>query len=332
MADGGPRRVRTLGKEERMSRAMVLTDFGGPDVLQWREVDAPAPKPGEVLVRVRAAGVGPTDLHIRAGHLAAVFPQRAGDVLGFEVAGVVEAVGAEADAAIGDEVAALLFAQGGYGELVTATRWQPKPAEVSWDAAAALPASAEAAVGTLTEARAATGETLVVLGAAGSVGSIIVQLAARRGIRVVGVAGDRDARLVEELGGEFVPYGDDVFGRISPGIDAVIDAAGRGDLAAAVSATGDPSRVVTLTGGPEVARSGARMSRPGPGRAPDALALTMPLLADGSLRLKDRRTLPVEQAAEAHRLLESGETRDKLVLCFGEPAPNTTIDQEADTA
>lgn len=147
-------------------------------------------------------------------------------------------------------------------------------------------------------------------------------------IRVVGVAGDRDARLVDELGGEFVPYGGDVFGRIGPGIDA----AGRGDLAAAVSAAGDPSRVVTLTGGPEVARSGARMSRPGPDRAPDALALTMPLLADGSLRLKDRRTLPVEQAAEAHRLLESGETHDKLVLCFGEPAPNTTIDQEADTA
>ena len=299
-----------------MSNAIVITEFGGPEVLQWREVQPPAPQEGEVLIRVRAAGVGPTDLHIRAGHLAAVFPQRPGDVLGFEAAGVVEAVGEGVDAHVGDEVAALLFAQGGYGELVTATMWHPKPAAVTWAAAAALPASAEAAVGTLRESRAVAGETLAVLGAAGSVGSIIVQLARSQGIRVIGVASNRDADLIRELGGEPIAYGGNVFDRINTPIHAVIDAAGHGGLVDAVALTGDASRVVTLTGSPEAALSGAHMSHPGPDRAPDALAITMPMLANGELQLKARRTLSIREAAEAHRLLESGETNDKIVLTF----------------
>jgi NADPH:quinone reductase-like Zn-dependent oxidoreductase len=299
-----------------MTNAMVITEFGGPEVLQWRPIETPEPKRGEVLIRVKAAGVGPTDLHIRAGHLAAVFPQGPGDVLGFEAAGVVEAVGDGVDAVPGDEVAALLPAQGGYGELVATAVWHPKPAGVGWAEAAALPASAEAAVGTLDAIHAAAGETLVVLGAAGSVGAIVVQLARARGVRVIAAASERDRALVERLGGEWVAYGDGVFDRIGTRVDAVIDAAGRGGLTAAVAATGDAQRVVTLVGGPELAASGARMSVPGPDRAPDALRITMPLLASGALVLKQRRELPVAQAAEAHRLLESGATRDKVVLTF----------------
>lgn len=299
-----------------MTNAMVMTGFGAPEVLQWRPIETPAAKRGEVLIRVKAAGVGPTDLHIRAGHLRTVFPQGPGDVLGFEAAGIVEAVGEGVDAAPGDEVAALLPAQGGYGELVTTAVWHPKPAQVTWAEAAALPASAEAAVGTLDAIRAAAGETLVVLGAAGSVGAVVVQLARARGVRVIGAASERDRALVERLGGEWVAYGDGVFDRIGTRVDAVIDAAGRGGLTAAVAATGRADRVVTLVGGSELAASGALMSVPGPDRAPDALRITMPLLASGALVLKQRRELPVARAAEAHRLLESGATRDKVVLTF----------------
>lgn len=299
-----------------MTNAMVMTAFGGPEVLQWRAVETPTPKRQEVLIRVKAAGVGPTDLHIRAGHLANVFPQRPGDVLGFEAAGVVEAVGDGADAEVGDEVVALLPAQGGYGELVATGVWFSKPAAVSWAAAAALPASAEAAVGTLHEVRAAAGETLVVLGAAGSVGLIVVQLARARGVRVIGAAAERDRALVEGLGGEWVAYGEGTFDRVDADVDAVIDAAGHGGLTEAVAATGDASRVVTLVGGPEVASSGARMSTPGPDRAPDALQATVPLLASGALVLKERRDMPIGEAAAAHRLLESAGAREKIVLTF----------------
>ncbi|MBW8485294.1 NADP-dependent oxidoreductase [Actinomadura parmotrematis] len=298
-----------------------MTGFGEPEVLQWREVPDPVPAPGEVLVRVRAAGVGPTDLNIRAGHLAKVFPQGPGSVLGFEAAGVVAAVGeGTAGAAPGDEVVAYLPHQGGYGELVATPVWSAKPAGVGWAAAAALPASAEAAVGTLREIGAAAGETLVVLGAAGSVGMIVVQLARARGVRVIGAAGERDAELVRGLGAEHVAYGDGVFDRAAARagrVDAVIDAAGRGGLAEAVAATGDPARVVTLADPAGAAAAGALMSQPGPGRAPDALDVALPLLAAGDLRLKERRELPLERAAEAHRLLASGAIRDKVVLTLG---------------
>ncbi|WP_382309420.1 NADP-dependent oxidoreductase [Herbiconiux sp. UC225_62] len=301
-----------------MAYAVVLTEFGDPDVLAWQEVPEPRAEAGEVLVRVRAAGVGPTDLNIRAGHLSKVFPQGPGSILGFEAAGVVEELGEGATGvAVGDEVAVYLPRQGGYAELVSAPVWFAKPADVDWESAAALPASAEAALGILREVRLADGETVVILGAAGSVGVIALQLARSWGARVIGAASERDEQLIRDLGADFVPYGDGVFERVAAltdRIDAVLDVAGHGGLAEAVAVTGDPSRVVTLVDHAGAVATGARMSDPGPNRAPDALAVTMPLLASGSLRLKAHLALPVQDASEAHRRLASGETHDKIVL------------------
>jgi NADPH:quinone reductase-like Zn-dependent oxidoreductase len=299
-----------------MSKAVVLTGFGAPDVLAWQEVTAPTPGDGEILLRVRAAGVGPTDLHIRHGDLAAVFPQRAGSVLGFEAAGEVAALGAGVrGVAVGDAVAALLPAQGGYADYVTTPVWQAKPDAVGWADAAALPASAEAALGVLRQVEVASGETVVVLGAAGSVGLIAVQLAVRSGARVIGAVAGRDAALIRELGAEPVTYGDGVFDRIAalaPRVHAVLDVAGRGGLPDAVRATGDAHRVITLAdpSGPAI---GVRLSNPTPERAPDALAVTMPLLATGDLRLKPQVSYPMPEAAKAHQELENG-LRDKVVL------------------
>lgn len=304
-----------------MTHAMVLTEFGDPEVLQWKEVADPTPGAREVLVRVKAAGVGPSDLNIRAGHLAKVFPQGPGSVLGFEAAGVVEQLGEGAEGvAVGDEVAVYLHKQGGYGELVASDVWFAKPPEVDWEEAAALPASAEAALGILRELAVKDGETLVVLGAAGSVGVIAVQLAHSWGVRVIGAAAPRDEQLIRDLGAEFVAYGEGVFERVAAlteNVDAVADVAGHGGLTDAVGATGDGSRVVTLADPVGAGAAGARMSDPGPERAPDALNITLPLLASGSLRLKAHKALPLTQAAEAHRLLGSGETHDKIVLTVG---------------
>lgn len=292
-----------------MSKAIVLTQFGDPSVLQWEQVDDPSPGPGEVLIRVRAAGVGPTDLNIRAGHLAQVFPQTSGSILGFEAAGTVAAIGEGVSGIkVGDDVAASLPAQGGYAELVTATKWFPKPPEVSWTDAAALPASAEAAV---------EGETLVVLGGAGSVGLLVLQIARTRGLRVVASASEQDAQLIRDLGGLPVLYGPGAFERIrqvTSTVHAVVDAAGKGGLLDAVAATGNPSRVVTLSDAPGAAESGAHMLEAGPDREPDALAVTMPLLAAGTLTLKTTMSMPMTEAAEAHRLLEAGKTHSKIIL------------------
>ena len=277
----------------------------------------PEPGPGQVRICVKAAGVSPTDPKIRRGDLRAVFPLPGGAVLGFEAAGVVDALGSSVSGVQeGDEVASLLAGLGGYGEYAIASSWTHKPPNVSWSDAAALPASAEAAVGILKQLGVAKGETLLVLGAAGSVGMIATQLAVSRGATVVGAASPRDHDLVRDLGGVPVSYGAGLADRvreISPSVDAVLDAAGKGQLPDAITLAGGPARVMTLAD-EHAADLGVALSVPTPDRAPEAVDQTMPLLASGALRLRRQRQLPMAAAAEAHRLLENGEAAEKLVL------------------
>jgi NADPH:quinone reductase-like Zn-dependent oxidoreductase len=284
----------------------------------------PEPSERQIRIKVRVSGVGPTDLKIRRGELDAVFPLPEPAVLGFETAGTVDAVGAEVTGvAVGDEVAALLPSLGGYGEYALAAAWTPKPPQVSWDDAAALPASVEAAVGVLRQLEVARGETLLVLGGGGSVGIIATQLAIRQGLGVICAVGERDEALIRELGATPVRYGSTLFAGVrehTDGVDATLDAAGQGGLQDAIALTGGSERVITLAdkGAEEL---GVRLSVPKPDRAPDAVDLGMQLLSSGELRLRSQRTLPMSAAAEAHRLLEDGETHEKLLLATGpEPA------------
>jgi NADPH:quinone reductase-like Zn-dependent oxidoreductase len=300
-----------------MPKAVVLTQYGPPDVLVWKDVPMPAPGPGQVRIRVKAAGVSPTDPKIRRGDLEAVFPLPPDAVLGFEAAGVVDALGPSVSGVReGDEVASLLLGLGGYGEYALASSWTPKPPNVSWSDAAALPASAEAAVGILKQLGVSRGETVLILGAAGSVGMIATQLAVSQGAMVIGAASPRDHDLVRHLGGVPVIYGAGLAARvreISPSVDAVLDAAGKGQLQDAINLAGGPARVMTLADD-HAADLGVALSAPTPDRAPQAVDQTMLLLASGALRLRRQRQLPLRDAAEAHRLLENGQAHEKLVL------------------
>ena len=277
------------------------------------------PEPGErqVRIKVRASGVGPTDLKIRRGDLGGVFPLPEPPVLGFETAGVVDAVGDEVgDVAVGDEVAALLPSLGGYGEYVLAAAWTRKPAHVSWKDAGALPASVEAAVGVLRQLDVAEGETLLVLGAGGSVGIIAAQLAIRQGLKVIGAVGVRDEALIRELAVTPVRYGSELLSsvrRVADRVDATFDAAGRGGLEDAIALTGGAARVITLAA-ERASELGVRLSVPTPDRAPDAVEIGMQLLAAGELRLRSQQSLSMSAAAEAHLLLEQGRAHDKLLL------------------
>jgi NADPH:quinone reductase-like Zn-dependent oxidoreductase len=301
-----------------MPNAVVLTEYGPPDVLEWRHVPMPDPGPGQVRLRVKAAGVSASDPKIRAGYAQAAFPLTPPDaILGFEVAGVVDMLGPDVSGVDeGDEVAGLLLALGGYAEYVLASSWTPKPSNVSWSDAAALPASAEPALGALKQLGVSEGDTLLILGAAGSVGLIAAQLAVARGATVVGAAAPRDHDLLRSLGAVPVAYGPGVADRVRDSVasvDAVLDAAGKGGLSVAVALAGDPTRVITLAD-PNAADLGVAFSVGTPDRAPEALDQTMPLLASGALRLRRQRHLPMEEAAEAHRLLENGEAHEKFIL------------------
>jgi NADPH:quinone reductase-like Zn-dependent oxidoreductase len=289
-----------------MTLAVVLDDFGGPDVLRLGEVEVPAAGPGQIRVRLRYAGVGPTDLAIRAGHLKGVFPAGPGAVLGFEGAGVVESVGdGVLNVAPGDEVAVFLPRLGGYADLVVADYWVRKPANVSWTDAAALPASGEAAVRVLDQLAVKAGETLLLLGAAGSVGRIATQLAVAAGVEVIAAVRPADFATARELGAEPVDYAQPVERKV----DAVFDASGKSDLNAAVTAAGGPQRVITLSD-PRGPQLGVRLSNVVPEGVDDALRKAI----TAGLKLQPQTIAPLGDAAVVHARLESGELRGKALL------------------
>jgi NADPH:quinone reductase-like Zn-dependent oxidoreductase len=310
-----------------MPRACVVTEYGPPEVLEWEEVPIPEPSGAQIRIKVRVSGVGPTDLKIRRGDVKDVFPLPEPAVLGFETAGTVDALGENVTGvAVGDEVAALLLSLGGYGEYALATTWTPKPPNVSWSDAGALPASAEAAVGVLRQLGVGEGEKLLILGAGGSVGMIATQLAIRQGVRVIGAVGARDEALTRELGATPVRYGRDLVANVrevTDRVDATFDAAGRGELADAITLTGGPDRVITLAD-EHAADFGVRFSIGTPDRAPDAVDIGMQLLAAGELRLRAQRLVPMPRAAEAHRMLENGHAHEKMVLTTGAGPGNDT--------
>jgi NADPH:quinone reductase-like Zn-dependent oxidoreductase len=298
-----------------MPNAVVMTGYGPPEVLKWAGVALSEPGEGQIRIKVKAAGISPTDLALRAGYLKAI-PLPPNAVLGFEAAGTVDAVGpGVTGTSTGDAVTALLFGLGGYAEYAVASIWTRKPDTVTWVDAAALPSSAEAAVGVLRQLNVKSGETLLLFGGGGSVGVIATQLAVARGVRVISVVGQHDETLAGELGATPVRYGAGVAARVRAvgAVDAVFDAAGKSVLADAIALAGGPKRVITLSD-PAAADFGVTLSEPTPDRAPDALDETIALLDDGWLRLRAHRSMPMQEAAEAHRQLESGNVHERIIL------------------
>jgi NADPH:quinone reductase-like Zn-dependent oxidoreductase len=215
----------------------------------------------------------------------------------------------------GDAVTALLPGLGGYAEYAVASIWTGTPESVSWPDAAALPSSAEAAVRVLRQLDVTGGETLLLVGGGGSVGIIATQLAVARGVTVIAAVGEHDEALARALGATPVRYGPGVAGRVRAvgAVDAVFDAAGQGVLADAIALAGGPGRVITVSD-PAAAGFGVTLSEAGPGRAPGALDETIALLAGGRLRLRAHQTMPMRQAAGAHRQLETGAVHERIIL------------------
>ena len=296
-------------------RAITITGYGPPSVLRVAEVEIGLPAARQIQVVVKFAGVGPTDLAIRAGHLDAVYPLRPGGILGFEAAGVVDTVGAEVDdVAPGDEVAVFLPGSlGGYAERVNADFWVRKPATVPWRAAAALPASGEAAIRVLKLLGLTEGETLLVLGGNGSVGAIATQLAVARGAKVISAVRPSDFAAVAERGAAPIDYHQPLSDAVAGPVDAVLDASGRSDLEAAVTLAGGVTRVVSLSD-PLAAQLGVTLSGPVEAGIPAALRDAMGQVAAGTLALPEPTVVPLDQAADVHTRLADGTLRGKVLL------------------
>jgi NADPH:quinone reductase-like Zn-dependent oxidoreductase len=300
-----------------MSTAITFSRYGGPDVLSVSQAEIPSPGPGQVRIRVRAVAVNLIDVKIRSGRMDGILPARFPVLPGWDVAGVVDAAGEGSGFAVGDEVFGVASV-GGYSEHALLDRPVPKPQALSWDAAAALVTVGEAAFRGLKNLGVKAGQTLLVLGAGGSVGTLAVQLAAARGVRVIGTAADTDLERLTGLGAHAVRYGNQWAERVRAaapeGVDAVFDTSGAGLLSDAVALAGDASRVITIAD-EAAAEHGVRFTGANPAdRAPEALPELARLLADGELTLPIWRTYPLAQAAQAHADLEDRRNRGKIVL------------------
>jgi NADPH:quinone reductase-like Zn-dependent oxidoreductase len=301
--------------------AVTFADYGSPDVLQQTTIDVPDPGSGQVRIAVRASGVNRLDLKIRSGAMAAFMPVELPHIPGLEFAGTVEAIGADVHhLALG----AAVFGQATHTYATHALADPYKlaiiPQSLDFHEAAALPVAAEAAWRALEELDVTAGQTLLVHGAAGGVGSLAVQFAISRGSRVIGTASVADLAYVTGLGGDAVTYGDGVADRVRAlapqGIDKVLDISGADVLGDSVRLTGNPSHVLTLADPVAAQAHGARFS---PGGGPDdhtvdALEAVRQLHSKGALTQRIHAVMPLAEVVEAHRTAEAGRLNGKIVL------------------
>ncbi len=300
-------------------KAVVIDEFGGPGVLHVTDRELPEPGAGQVRVRVRAAGVNGIDGTIRSGAAQQTFPTQLPAVLGLEIAGTVDGVGPGVQGlAAGDDV--LGFADGGgYAEYALATTVAPKPAELGWTEAAALPVAAETALRVLGLLEVTQGDTLLIHGAAGGVGTVAVQLAVARGAIVIGTASEANHDHLRELGATPVLYGEGLVDRVRAaapdGVDAVFDAAGRGALPDSIGLRGGTSRIVTIAD-PAAFGLGILFSGEAARDAGD-LAEVARQAGDGRLRITVAETYSLEEAPAAHEAVATGHGRGKVVLLAG---------------
>jgi NADPH:quinone reductase-like Zn-dependent oxidoreductase len=301
-----------------MMKAVRFSRFGGPEVLEIVDLPDPHPGPGQVRIAVRAAGVNPSDWKKREGLMDAQLPQ----TLGYEAAGVVDELGeGVADAAVGDRVFGLSAEGAAQAELAVLSWYAPIPLSLDFPGAAALPAAVETATRALDQLGVASGSTLLINGASGSVGSAAVQLAVVRGARVIGTASPANHEYLRSLGAEPVAYGDGLGRRVRAlapdGVDVALDVAGSGVLPELIELAGGPQHVVTIADFEGAQQHGVRFSRGDDGRAVHALAEIGELIESGRFWLPVAQTFPLAEVAEAHRVSEQGHVRGKLVLLVG---------------
>lgn len=303
-------------------RAVRFNEYGDVDVLQVVDVDSPAPGPGQLLVRVKAASINPGEAKIREGLLHSQFPATFPSGEGSDLAGVVERVGdGVTEFSVGDEVLGFTHNRASQAELVVvqADNIVRKPPHVSWEAAGSLYVVGVTAWAAVQAVKPSAGETVVVTGAAGGVGSLVVQLVRRTGATVIGLASEPNHAWLRDHGVVPVTYGDGVTERIleaSGGrIDAFIDTVGGGYVDLAVEELGvAPERVETIIDFAAAQRHGTRMEGSMSASNQQVLTEVADLVERGELEIPIARTYPLEQVRDAFRELERGHTHGKIVL------------------
>ncbi|MEU7798828.1 NADP-dependent oxidoreductase [Micromonospora arborensis] len=299
-------------------RAAAFHTFGGPEVLQVIEVATPVAGPGEVRVRVEAAGVQAYDSAVRSGWTPPGQTVRFPQIVGNDFAGVVDQTGTGVtDFRTGDEVVgwALLASCAEY-VVVPAGQVVAKPAGMSWPQAGSLSASAQTAQTALEELKVGAGDTLLIHGASGGVGTVAVQLALAAGAKVIGTASPANQDYLRSLGATPTSYGDGLTDRVRAlapgGVDVALDAAGGAALDACLDLVADRDRIGTLVDFARADKLGVRPLRSQ--RSAQRLQAITDLYRTGRLTLTVSQTFPLDRIADAHRRIDTGHARGKTAV------------------
>jgi NADPH:quinone reductase len=303
------------------TRAVRFDSYGGTDVLYVADIDRPQPGAGEVLVEVRAAGINPGEAGIRSGALHEQFPATFPSGEGSDLAGVVIEVGdGVRDFAVGDEVLGFSFQRSSHATHTSVPVGQliHKPAELSWEVAGSLYVVGATAYAAVNAVAPQSGETVAVSAAAGGVGSLVVQLLALRGVRVLGIASTGNAEWLRAHGVEPVEYGAGLADRLHQaapdGIDAFIDLFGPEYVQLAVDMGVPPERINTIISFAKAAEVGAKTEGSGEASTPAVLQEIADLIVSGALDFDVAATYPLDRVADAFTELEQRHTHGKIVL------------------
>jgi NADPH:quinone reductase-like Zn-dependent oxidoreductase len=304
-----------------MPLAVRFDKYGGVDVLQVTEVGRPVPGPGQVLVRVKAAGINPGEAKIREGLLAQRWPTTFPSGEGSDLAGVVEEIGADVTGiAVGEEVLGFTDNRASHAELVVveADNLIPKPSGVSWEAAGSLYVVGATAWAMVHAVAAGPGDTVVVSGAAGGVGSIAVQLAKIAGAMVIGLASEANHPWLTGHGVIPVSYGEGVADRIRAAsggrVGAFLDTQGGGYVELALDLGVRPERIDTIADFTAKEKYGVKIDGNAVGGNAQVLAELAGLIDQEDLEIPIADTYPLAEVRDAYRQLEKGHTHGKIVL------------------
>jgi NADPH:quinone reductase-like Zn-dependent oxidoreductase len=301
-------------------QAVRFDGYGGVEILKVVDVPRPVPEAGEVLVQVKAAGINPGEAKIRSGALHARWPATFPSGQGSDLAGIVAETGpGVTGVSVGEEVIGWTDNRASQAEYVVVEEHHltAKPADVSWEVAGALFVAGTTAYATVRAVDLTEGDTVVVSGAVGGVGSLAVQLARRAGATVIGLASQAHHPWLTGHGVIPVAYGDGVARRIRQAaskVDAFIDTFGAEYVELALELGVEPSRIDTIANFEAVARYGVKAEGNAAGASASALAELTRLIAAGELEVPIAAAFPLDQVQDAYRRLAEGHVIGKIVL------------------
>jgi len=308
--------------EKPMMKAVIAHEYGGPEVLKFEDVPRPEPKENEALVRVIASGVNPADPLTLSGKYAREFGTHLPLIPGYDIAGIVEKTGVKVTKLkAGDAIYGYPTFGGGWAEYVTVTQGEvaAKPASLSFTEAAAVPMGALTAWQALVDtAQLRAGQTILIHGGSGGVGSFAVQIAKARGARVIATASTANQDLLKQLGADVaIDYTKTRFEEIAKDVDAVLDPVGKETLARSYGVVKKGGIVMSLVARPdpvELEKRGIRGA--GISVHPDAedLAEIAHLIDAGKIKPIVTEVLPLSDAIAAQQQAATHHTRGKVVL------------------